>query len=227
MRHSRALAIVAVFLLPSAAWGQPDVRLRLHETVAATCPIDGMTIGTIGLSASVTVTPVGQQACAQPIIDAFDWSQAAQDTWLTLKLRTAAKVLYTTTQDIGKALRCLVDTTISEVNILRAAAVHPITSLTRSGTTATATTAGAHGLATNDSISIFGADLPAYNRVSTLITVTGSTTFTYTGVSGNPATPATGTILYVQGGIPPATAPRTFPQFRTTMNACVDGGSQD
>jgi len=70
----------------------------------------------------------------------------------------------------------------------------PITSITRSGTTATATVASTKALATGDTLVIGGADQSAYN-VSAVITVTNPTHFTYT-VAGSPATPATGTLFY-------------------------------
>jgi uncharacterized phage protein gp47/JayE len=67
-----------------------------------------------------------------------------------------------------------------------------ITSLTRSGSTATATTSSNHNLATGVSITVSGASQTEYNITAT-ITVISNTQFTYT-VSGTPATPATGTI---------------------------------
>ena len=67
-----------------------------------------------------------------------------------------------------------------------------VTSLTRSGTTATATTATPHKLATGMQVTVSGADQAAYNGLVT-VTVTGENSFTYQ-VSGSPATPATGTI---------------------------------
>jgi len=63
------------------------------------------------------------------------------------------------------------------------------TSITRSGSTATAT-ATAHGLATGDTAIIRGATEEEYNEIAT-VTVTGVNTFTY-AVTGTPATPATG-----------------------------------
>lgn len=65
------------------------------------------------------------------------------------------------------------------------------TSLERSGSTATGTTAEPHGLATGQVILVEFADQAPYNGRFT-ITVIGLTQFTYT-VSGSPATPATGT----------------------------------
>lgn len=73
----------------------------------------------------------------------------------------------------------------------------PITSITRTSATATVTTSAAHGLSTNDWVSIAGADQSAYN-VTAQVTVVTSTTFTF-AVSGSPTTPATGTITYAPG----------------------------
>lgn len=67
-----------------------------------------------------------------------------------------------------------------------------VTSLTRSGTTATAVTATPHMLATGMQTTISGAIETAYNGLVTA-TVTGENSFTYQ-VAGAPSTPATGTI---------------------------------
>jgi hypothetical protein len=74
---------------------------------------------------------------------------------------------------------------------------YSVSSLTRSGSTATATTSITNSLVTGDSVTIAGANQTEYNGTFT-ITVTGGTTFTY-AVSGTPATPATGTITAVGG----------------------------
>lgn len=58
---------------------------RLHATIAAVCPIDGVS-GPIGgpiridYAAGATAP---QQAAAQAALAAFDWSQAAHDAWVT------------------------------------------------------------------------------------------------------------------------------------------------
>lgn len=67
-----------------------------------------------------------------------------------------------------------------------------ISSITRSGTTATMTFAAAHGLETGQYVTVAGADQAAYNGL-VQVTVTSPTVVTYS-VSGAPATPATGTI---------------------------------
>lgn len=62
-----------------------------------------------------------------------------------------------------------------------------ITTITRSGTTATATTLHPHGLKVGDIITIYGATDSLYNAVNVAIdTVTSSTVFTYT-MAGTPA----------------------------------------
>jgi hypothetical protein len=72
----------------------------------------------------------------------------------------------------------------------------PITSLTRSGTTAKATVPSGEAPSTGDSVTISGASPAGYNGTVTVATAT-NTTFTYT-VAGGLATPATGTILFVR-----------------------------
>lgn len=67
-----------------------------------------------------------------------------------------------------------------------------ITSLTRSGTTATATTASDHSMATGQQVTIAGANETEYNGTFT-ITVIAADKFEYT-LTGSPSTPATGTI---------------------------------
>ncbi len=72
-----------------------------------------------------------------------------------------------------------------------------VTLLTRSGTTATATTSAPHNLLTGAIVTIAGADQTDYNGSFT-VTVTGPSTFTYT-VANAPATPATGTKTATSG----------------------------
>lgn len=67
-----------------------------------------------------------------------------------------------------------------------------VSSITRSGTTATVTTATAHDYQTGDWILVADANEAAYNG-AVKITRGSSTTFTYE-VTGSPSTPATGTI---------------------------------
>lgn len=73
------------------------------------------------------------------------------------------------------------------------AQVLSVLSITRSGSTATVTTNGDHGLASAVPVTIAGAGEAEYNVTDTVIVVTGLNTFTYQ-VTGSPATPASGTI---------------------------------
>lgn len=76
-----------------------------------------------------------------------------------------------------------------------------VSTLTRSSQTVTVTTATAHGYADADFVTIAGATQTEYNG-EFQIDVTGANTFTYSILSGTPATPATGTITatYVSDG---------------------------
>lgn len=81
-----------------------------------------------------------------------------------------------------------------------------VLSITRSGSTATATFATPHGFITGQIVGISGADQAEYNTANgpalQPIFVTSPTTFTYT-VSGTPASPATGTIVVAsEPGLP-------------------------
>ena len=73
-----------------------------------------------------------------------------------------------------------------------AASLVSVSGITRSGTTATATTSADHGLSSFVGVTIAGAAESEYNGLQD-IQVTGLNTFTYS-VSGSPATPATGTL---------------------------------
>lgn len=73
-----------------------------------------------------------------------------------------------------------------------------ITSITRSGSTATVTVASTAALVNGQDVWITGATQPEYNGRFTIAVVDG-TTFTYT-VTGTPATPATGTPVYSATG---------------------------
>ena len=67
-----------------------------------------------------------------------------------------------------------------------------VASITRDSSIATVTTASAHGFDTGDIVLIAGANQTPYNA-EFKVTVTSATTFTF-AVTGEPASPATGTI---------------------------------
>ena len=68
-----------------------------------------------------------------------------------------------------------------------------VTSITRSGTTATLTSTTVHGFEAGDLVDVVGANESAYNGLQLVLTAPTTTTLTYT-VAGSPTTPATGTI---------------------------------
>ncbi len=113
-----------------------------------------------------------------------DWEGKLSNNGDTINLRNAlddvvTSVSYASQGDWGRRLR--------------GRGERQVTSLTRSGTTATATVFG-HNMRTGDHVKIYGADQSAYNVQDATITLTSSSTFTYT-ISGSPATPATGVII--------------------------------
>jgi hypothetical protein len=67
-----------------------------------------------------------------------------------------------------------------------------LSSITSSGGVATLTTATAHGLTTNDTVTIWGATQPEYNG-SVVVTVVDPTSLTF-AITGTPVSPATGGI---------------------------------
>lgn len=92
-----------------------------------------------------------------------------------------------------------------------------VTSITRSGGTATVTTATPHGFTTGDVAGVEGADQADYNG-DFEITVTDTDEFTY-AVANSPATPATGTIVTAVG-------PRIFDTYTDFVwGACVYASS--
>jgi hypothetical protein len=112
--------------------------------------------------------------------NASTWTPV-QESDLTFRMYGALFTSTTRTVDLGQ---------------LRGATV---SSLTRSGTTATVTTSTPHGFVTGQKVVISGATQTAYNNAFT-VTVTGPTTFTFT-VTGSPTTPATGTIRISAGDV--------------------------
>lgn len=58
------------------------VTERLLATIRAAVPaVVDVSIGTVGNSATVLVSPTNQQTAAQATINAFDWSAGAQAAW--------------------------------------------------------------------------------------------------------------------------------------------------
>lgn len=112
---------------------------------------------------------------------------ATGDITITGTAGTVIPALTAFTGSNGEAYQSTAVATITSVN-------ESISSLTRSGTTVTATMASEHDLANGIDVLISGANEAEYNGTFT-ITVTSSLTFQYT-IIGSPATPATGSPEY-------------------------------
>lgn len=69
-----------------------------------------------------------------------------------------------------------------------------VSSLTRTGLTATVVTSAAHNFESGDYVEILGASPTGYNQTGVPITVINATTFTYSVTDNTLTTPATGTI---------------------------------
>lgn len=94
---------------------------RLHETIAAVCPIDGVSGGTQG---NVTIqyaagATAPQRAAADAALASFDWSDNAQTAWDNLKDRATAQELIDSVTSEAKALRAVVSLLVDELNTLR------------------------------------------------------------------------------------------------------------
>lgn len=101
-----------------------DIRKRLHDQVLAVCPIVGVAIGTFGVSSSVVISfdpaaTAGQRTAAQGVVNAFDWSDAAQATYDNLQQRTAASNCVTESSAAGKLERATAGVLVDEINSLR------------------------------------------------------------------------------------------------------------
>lgn len=97
---------------------------RLQTQVAAVCPIDGVSVGVFGQSASVRIdfqaaaTPA-QRTAAQGVVDTFDWSQAAQAAFDLAQGRMAASALTTatiSTNQLAALVRTVVLLILDELN---------------------------------------------------------------------------------------------------------------
>jgi len=98
---------------------------RLHESIARVCPLIGVSAVENSASAVVLVyddpTTTSQRLAAQSLVDAFDWSDAAQVAWERDQARAAAKDRLTeTTNDAEiKLLKAILGLLVDELNTLR------------------------------------------------------------------------------------------------------------
>lgn len=92
---------------------------RLHETIAAVCPISGVSVNPTAISFAPEATQQ-QRDAANAALAAFDWSQQAHDTWVFTKFRARAQAaLDQQQQEINGLIRALALVVLDENNILR------------------------------------------------------------------------------------------------------------
>lgn len=93
---------------------------RLLEAIrAVVSAVQDVSIGTVGVSSTVRVSPPNLQAVAQLTIDAFDWSPAAQAVWENLDARRRADVLLGSGDADHKLLRAGLLALLDLVNVER------------------------------------------------------------------------------------------------------------
>lgn len=98
-----------------------DLTTRLDSDIrAASIAIAGISGVTSPYSpATVRVSPVDLQSAAQPIINAFDGSQAAQDAWVAAQSQTQAIAFMTALNNQARAYRAVAAIMVDEINSLR------------------------------------------------------------------------------------------------------------
>ena len=184
--------------------GDTDYRPRKPFDLKGTSTLGGSISGILQLVKrdNTETTLVFDDDASTPTI--YEWDGATTFTSKrTLSLVTGSKLRdeywslddQIIISDISKLTPLLKwdSTTCSRLKTnLKAGSSQSVTSITRSGTTATVTTAAPHGYSSGDLAHIAGAVETDYNGEFE-ITVTGASTFTYT-VAGSPTSPATGTI---------------------------------
>lgn len=98
--------------------------IRLQLTIAAVCPIDGVSGSATGPSTVIRIdyaasATAPQRAAAAAALAAFDWSQAAQDAWEIERARTEAKSWVLGDETDARGLKALALLLLDEINIVR------------------------------------------------------------------------------------------------------------
>ncbi|HWB13418.1 MAG TPA: hypothetical protein VG826_29605 [Pirellulales bacterium] len=104
----------------------PLLFQRLHDALAAACPIDGVSVVTPGDNATVRIDYASsatdaQKTAAQSALASFDWSDAAQAAWELAQNQSQAGTLVQATDAIPIAVRALGQACLTVDNELAAA----------------------------------------------------------------------------------------------------------
>lgn len=197
---------------------------KIQHLYPASTPITDWRVTDSGAGPVITFwNPALGEQPSQATLDAV--TQAQIDSALVASLRAAAvNAIDNVRGELLKIMRAELAVLADEITRVWEAMPRAVTSITRSGTTATVTTMQQHGLTGSRQIGIAGAAVAAYNGAKT-ITVTGPSAFTFT-VAGNPATPATGSIIFALNTAASPTG-RTFQQAIDAIKARLNDGTAD
>jgi hypothetical protein len=109
-----------------------DMVIRLHESIAAVCPIDGVSVGKPGDASTVRIdfrqdATFEQRAAGEAVVKAFDWSDEAQAVWEATRNVPAAAKLLSSADPIPQAVRVICRAIVDEINVrLRSAGIEPV-----------------------------------------------------------------------------------------------------
>lgn len=97
---------------------------QLDAAIRAVCPIIGVSVGKDGVPSTVRIdfapeATVPQRAAAQAVVDAFDWSTAAEEARLNVTQRQRADELLSSRRQEAKLQRAVAAVLVDEVNVVR------------------------------------------------------------------------------------------------------------
>jgi hypothetical protein len=221
---------------PGAHTISPAARLHDDLTKAGVL-VDSVSIGTRGDATTVTVHPASQQAAAQPIINAFDWSDQAAAIWQqgVNRATTQAHVPSQGGGPQGMAMRGVLKYLLHELNIVRASQPILIESMLRQSTTVTVVTRWPHGLPEGAQVLIHGLNQSPYNGPKTIALIAPlgipagkdvGRTF-YFEQTGNPPQPADGTGMVFYPVKTTGLAPLDYNQALLDVQTIIDTGGAD
>lgn len=207
---------------------------RLQESLAAVCPIVGVSVPTEGTSVGVRIdfdpsATAQQQTDANAVLAAFDWSQSAHDAWLLGKLRALAKSDFESNHDsIWKLLRCFADVVKDQLNLLgevigtATATWNPASMSTGTGVTSPGVTVT--GAAIGDVVDVHPPYTPAGVVVYGFVSAADTVNVRLQNGTGSTVDLASGDWSVVVRRYP---GTRTLGGLRTAIENRIDGGTLD
>lgn len=151
-------------------------------------PINEVPLTSSDFAAAIGIHADAQDAVNQGILDVYTYKSVL---WPFL----FSELTFNTSRGIIEYVKPATVTKVDWSSFTIQRGTGSISSLTRSGTTATAVTPSAHNLETGDYIEILGATPDGYNLPGASVIVVSPTSFTFEVADGL-TTPATGTITF-------------------------------